>query len=151
MTDRPDERARVADAVAGLVRLIRQAPEEVLVSIAHFDSQALLDDHLRSERAIREVVEELDCRLDRQPDNHWNPREPIELAAYGVDGQGESVTAVANAFLMISDLEVDAFDYMEYRWNRAPGAAFFEDLPDHFREPLMAGFEVLKARWAEDE
>ena len=149
MTDVAGEEARLADAVAGLVRMIREAPEEVLVSIAHFDSQALEGDDQKSEQALREVVEELDCRLDRQPDNHWNPREPIELAAYGVDGQSQSVTAIANALLMISDLEVGDFDYMSYRWNQTPGAAYYQNLPERFRAPLLAGFEVLKARWAE--
>jgi hypothetical protein len=142
------DKARVAEAVAGLVRMIREAPDEVLLSLAHFDSQAMPEDHIKSERALREVIDHLDCRLDRQPDNHWNPREPVELAAYGVDGQSQSLTAVANALLMISDLEVDAYDYMDYRWNNSPGQAYFEDLPERFRVPLMAGFDILKERWA---
>ena len=148
MTETPDENARIAEAVAGLVRVIRAAPDEVVRSVAYGDSYEYEEGHRKSLKALREVVDDLDCRLERQPNNHWHPREPIELVSYGVDGNGLFETVVANALLMISDLEGGEFGYMDYRWHHTPGRAYFEDLPERFRPPLMAGFDILTARWA---
>jgi len=148
VTDELDEKARIAEAVAALVRLIREAPDEVIQRVAYGDSYEYEEGHRKSLKALREVIDDLDCRLERQPKNHWHPREPIELVSYGVDGQGLFETVGANALLMISDLEKGDFDYMDYRWHETPGQAFFEGLPERFRAPLMAGFDILTARWA---
>ncbi len=143
-----DGRIAVEQAVAGLVALIRSAPDQVVVNIAHGDSYAGGDNDTKSVGALRDVIDDLDRRLERQPNNHWNPREPIELVSYGVDGQGLFETVVANALLMISDLELGDYDYMSYRWQQTPGQTFFEGLPERFRTPLPAGSDILRARWA---
>jgi len=56
---------------------------------------------------------------------------------------------IANALLMISDLEGGGYGYMDHRWNQSPGRPFFESLPDRFRHPLMAGFGLLRERWVD--
>ena len=147
MTEASDDQARTAEVVAGLVRLIREAPDEVIQSVAYGDSYEDEDGCRKSLIALRQVLDELECRLDRQPDNFWHPREPVELVSYGADGQGGHDTAVANALLMISDLETGEQDYMSFRWQQSPGAAFFEALPPRLGAPLLAGFEILRARW----
>lgn len=146
MTDSADEAEAVARAVAGLVALIRAAPKSKIDAIAQGDSYASPADDAKHLAALREVVQQLDCRLDRQPDNSWWPREPVELVSYGVDGCDDEVVAVANALLMISDLETDKFGYMDYRWTNSPGEAFFRSLPERLGAPLLAGFRVLHDR-----
>lgn len=151
MTDATSETERVTRAMNELAQLIRAAPSEVITTIACGDSYESEEGCRKSLAALREVIAELECRLERQPGNHWHPREPIELTSCGVDGQGVEATAIATALLMISDLEADQYGYMDYRWNFTPGRAFFESLPERFRSPLMAGFDIMRDRWSEDD
>lgn len=143
--------ATTAEAVNALVRLIRDAPPDVIAAVANGDSHSGEADNGKHLAALREVIAEQHCRLDRQADNHWFPREPVELVSYAADGQGIAESCVANALLMIADLEGGHMDYMDFRWHHSPGRAWFEALPEHYRTPLLDGFAVLFARWdAED-
>lgn len=141
---------RIAKAVEGLVALIKSAPEAVVRAIAFGDSYAYEHESEKSLVKLREVIDDLDCRLEKQPDNSWHPREPIELVSYGVDGQSDHDTAVANALLMISDLETNDYGYMDFRWTDSPGQAWFEGLPSTLGAPLLAGMAVLRDRWREE-
>lgn len=144
MTDQGADRvATVETAVAGLVALIREAPKSKIQAIASADRHAYRDDKEKHLSALREVIEKFDCRLDRQSDNSWFPREPLELVSFGVDGWDVEVVAVANALLMISDLEGNKDDYMSFRWEKSPGEAFFRALPERLGAPLLTGFQLL--------
>lgn len=136
-----------AEVVAALVALVRAAPEQVIVNIAQGDSYADPADNAKHLTALKAVIDVHDCRLDRQANNHWYPREPLELVSYGADGQGLAETCVANALLMIADLSSGTQDYMDYRWHHTPGRAWFEALPERFRTPLLEGMKLLLAEW----
>lgn len=147
MTDQAGDRAAaVESAVAGLVALIRAAPKSKIDAIASADRHAYRDDKEKHLSALREVIEKHHCRLERQSDNSWFPREPLELVSFGVDGWDIEVVAVANALLMISDLEADKFDYMSFRWEKSPGEAFFRALPERLGAPLLTGYQLLHKR-----
>ena len=138
------EQARI---VAALAALARAAPRAVLEAIAAGDSYASAAENARHLRALLEVVERLDCRLHRLPDSSWFPGEAVGLVSYGVDGHDAPTVAVANALLMIEALERDdPYGHMHYRWNHAPGAAWFAALPPELGAPLLEGFALLAAR-----
>ncbi len=113
-------------------------------TIANSEPYAVPGDADRHLRALDEVVTRFDGNLNRQPDNTWFPREPVELVSFGSGGRDPGVIAVANALLMIADLDRGRADYMFLRWHRHPGAAFFNALPPDLREPLLAGLAILR-------
>jgi hypothetical protein len=134
-----DKVAARAKAIADLIALVKAAPNTLLEEISVFDSQMACGDEVKHLAALKELWTTYDCSLYRQPDNSWYPLEPIELASYAVDGQSDLLSAYCNALLLIADLEDGQHDYMDYRWNHTPGAAWFEGLPERFRAPLLEG------------
>ena len=151
MTEPDFEKADdVSKVIKQLIALVRKAPSGTLENIARGDSQGLPGDEKKHLPALQEVIDQFECHLERQRDNHWYPREVIELVSYGSGSEGLWAICVSNALLMISDLESDKFDYMSFRWERSPGKPFFENLPEPFKGPIMAGFDLLLARWERD-
>ncbi len=145
------EAGDTAQVISALAAVIRAAPRAVFETIAQGDSHAVPGDAERHLRALDEVVTRFDCNLNTQPDNHWFPREPVELVSWGADGHDPRTIAVANALLMIADLDGGGVDYMFHRWDGRPGAAFFTALPADLRDPLLTGFDLLRRHplWAE--
>lgn len=129
-------------AVEALRAAICTAPPELRDAIAAYDSQALPGDTEKHREALRRLIDEYECVLGRMPDSHWYPSERIELASFGVDGQGAILTAFACCFLLIDDLICDTMDHMGFRLTNSPGRAFFDTSPDRFRIPLLEGIAV---------
>ncbi|MCK0168808.1 hypothetical protein MWU52_14710 [Jannaschia sp. S6380] len=129
-------------AVESLRHAVRTAPIELRDAIADYDGQALPGDTPKHREALERLIEEHDCVLGRMPGNQWYPSEPIELASFGVDGQGATLTAFACCFLLIDDLVCSRMDYMDFRLSNSPGRAFFDTPPDSFRIPLLDGIGV---------
>ncbi|WP_135504094.1 hypothetical protein [Roseovarius aestuariivivens] len=135
-----------------LVRLVRDAATpDLRTEIAEGDSQAAAGDDRKHLAALNDLIDTYDCRLTRQSDNSWYPREPIELISYASDGHSRTSQVVCNALLMIAELEDDAQGHMAFRWFKTPGEAWFRALPDGFRDPLLDGFEALHADMSELE
>lgn len=143
------KRQQVIDDLLALVR--KFAAETLLEEIANGDSQAMPSDTPKHLAALHELRDRYDWRLNKQPNNHWHPREPIELISYDVDGRSRSAQTFCNALLMISDLEGGQMGYTDFRWSDAPGEDWFLALPEPIGPTLLAGFEVLHREEAEAE
>lgn len=147
MTDTGDLAERRKRAVDALVKLVRGVGDAVLEEIAYGDSQAQAGHPEKHLAALREVVDDYDCRLNRRPNSSWFPSEPVELVSYGVNGDSLPAICACNALLMISDLEGGDFGYMDYRWTEKPGEDWFKGLPELYRGPLLDGMDVILEDW----
>lgn len=134
------------------MRVVREtATPRVLAEIAGGDSQGALGDEAKHADALQALFDEYDCRLNRQPNNAWYPCEPVELIAFAVDGHSVTAQAVCNLLLMIEELEDGGRYDVNYLWFQTPGEAWFRALAPKFRDPLLAGFEVLHAEMSDME
>lgn len=141
MTDTQPTRTEVIETLVAIVR--ETATPQVLDEIASGDSQGAAGDDKKHRAALADLFENYDCRLTRQPNNHWYPSEPIELIAFAVDHHSKTAQLVCNALLMIAELDDSGVDQMNHRWFGRPGEAWYRALAPLFRDPLLAGFEIL--------
>jgi len=149
VTNTRPTRTEVIDTLVSIVR--ETATPQVLDEIASGDSQGVAGDDKKHRTALRDLFELYDCRLTRQPNNHWYPSEPIELIAFAVDQHSKTAQLVCNALLMIAELDNCDVDQMNHRWFGSPGEDWYRALAPLFRDPLLAGFEILHSEMSELE
>ncbi|MFY0595528.1 MAG: hypothetical protein JXQ85_03755 [Cognatishimia sp.] len=138
------------DLLIQLKQIAKSAPESVLEQIARHDSYEKPEGTAKHLRQLIYLIHERDCELDWETMS-WYPHEAISLASY--KKRDVDVFAVSIALLLIFDLCAgEDSDAMESMLGKLSDnyISSYQELPDRYREPILAGVEMLRSRWPDE-